>query len=44
MMMHMQAIEQAMILYLVVTLLILEMDFMEMFDMLDERPTGAAGQ
>jgi hypothetical protein len=33
-----------MIIYLVVTSLILEMDFMEMFDMLDERPTGAAGQ
>ena len=43
-MMHVQAIEQAMILYLVVTLLLLEMDFMEMFDMLDERSTGAAGQ
>ena len=44
MMMHVQAIEQVMILYLVVTSLILEMDFMEMFDTLDERPTGAAGQ
>ena len=39
-----QARDEGMIIYLVVTSLILEMDFMEMFDMLDERPTGAAGQ
>ena len=44
MMMHMQAIKQAMLIYLVVTSLILEMDLMEMFDTLDEHPTGAAGQ
>ena len=39
-----RASNQAMLIYLVVTSLILEMDLMEMFDMLDERPTGAAGQ
>ncbi len=43
MMMHVQAIKQAMLIYLVMTSLILEMDLMEMFDTLDER-TGAAGQ
>jgi len=43
MMMHMQAIKQAMLIYLVMTSLILEMDLMEMFDTLDEHPTGAAG-
>jgi len=39
-----RASNQAMLIYLVVTSLILEMDLVEMFDMLDERPTGAAGQ
>jgi len=39
-----QARDEGMIIYLVVTSLILEMDFMEMFDMLDERSTGVAGQ
>ena len=44
MMMHVQAIKQAMLIYLVVASLILEMDLMEMFDTLDEHPTGTAGQ
>ena len=44
MMMHVQAIKQVMLISLVVTSLILEMDLMEMFDTLDEHPTGAAGQ
>ena len=39
-----QARDEGMIIYLVVTSLILEMDLMEMFDTLDEHPTGAAGQ
>ena len=43
MMMQVQAIKQAMLIYLVMTSLILEMDLMEMFDTLDER-TGVAGQ